>query len=41
MDGLLEKITDPSDLRRLREEDLPQLAGELREFILGSARRRW
>src|SRR5438477_2630235 len=36
MDGLLEKITDPSDLRRLRAEDLPQLARELREFILTS-----
>jgi len=39
MDGLLEKITDPSDLRRLRAEDLPHLARELREFILTSVAR--
>jgi 1-deoxy-D-xylulose-5-phosphate synthase len=36
MDRLLEKINDPSDLRRLREDQLPQLAKELRDFILGS-----
>jgi 1-deoxy-D-xylulose-5-phosphate synthase len=39
MDGLLEKINDPADLRRLGEADLPQLAGELREFILASVAR--
>jgi 1-deoxy-D-xylulose-5-phosphate synthase len=39
MDRLLEKINDPSDLRVLREDQLPQLAGELREFILGSVSR--
>jgi len=39
MASLLEKIDDPSELRKLREEDLPQLARELREFILGSVAR--
>src|SRR5258708_23678666 len=36
MNGLLEKIKDPSDLRRLREDQLPQLAKEVRDLILGS-----
>jgi 1-deoxy-D-xylulose-5-phosphate synthase len=36
MDRLLDKINDPSDLRRLREDQLPQLAKELRDLILGS-----
>jgi len=36
---MLEKINDPSDLRRLRENQLPQLARELREFILASVSR--
>src|SRR5215468_7972572 len=39
MDRLLEKIDDPSQLRRLREEQLPELAGELRSFLLGSVAR--
>ncbi len=39
MEPLLEKIDDPSQLRQLREEDLPQLARELREFILESVAR--
>jgi 1-deoxy-D-xylulose-5-phosphate synthase len=36
MDRLLEKINDPSDLRALSEDELPQLARELREFVLAS-----
>ncbi|HEX8011769.1 MAG TPA: 1-deoxy-D-xylulose-5-phosphate synthase [Casimicrobiaceae bacterium] len=36
MDRLLERINDPSELRRLRADQLPQLARELREFILAS-----
>ena len=36
MDRLLEKIKAPSDLRRLREDQLPQLAKEVRDLILGS-----
>jgi len=39
MDRLLETINDPSDLRRLEARQLPQLARELREFILGSVSR--
>ena len=39
MDRLLEKIDDPADLRALSEGDLPQLARELREFILASVAR--
>jgi 1-deoxy-D-xylulose-5-phosphate synthase len=39
MDRLLEKIDDPSQLRRLRQEELPQLAVELREFIVESVAR--
>ncbi len=39
MNGLLEKIKDPSDLRRLREDQLPQLAKEVRDLILGSVSR--
>jgi 1-deoxy-D-xylulose-5-phosphate synthase len=36
MDRLLEKVNDPSDLRALSEDELPQLARELREFVLAS-----
>jgi 1-deoxy-D-xylulose-5-phosphate synthase len=36
MGTLLERINGPADLRRLDESDLPQLARELREFILQS-----
>ncbi len=32
--NLLETIDFPSDLRRIREEDLPQVCKELREFII-------
>lgn len=32
--GLLEKIDDPKDLRRLPVEDLPRLAEEIRHYIL-------
>jgi 1-deoxy-D-xylulose-5-phosphate synthase len=39
MDRLLEKINDPSDLRALSADELPQLARELREFILTSVAR--
>jgi 1-deoxy-D-xylulose-5-phosphate synthase len=39
MDRLLEHIDDPADLRRLEERQLPQLARELREFILASVSR--
>jgi 1-deoxy-D-xylulose-5-phosphate synthase len=39
MERLLEKIDDPAQLRRLREDQLPQLARELREFILTSVAR--
>jgi 1-deoxy-D-xylulose-5-phosphate synthase len=39
MDRLLEKINDPSDLRALSEDELPQLARELREFVLASVAR--
>src|ERR1043165_4688360 len=39
MDRLLENINDPADLRALSEEVLPQLARELREFILTSVAR--
>src|ERR1051326_1486122 len=31
---LLEKINYPSDLRKLKEEELPQLCKELRQFII-------
>ncbi len=34
--GLLEKIATPADLRRLPEETLPDLAEELRHFLLSS-----
>ena len=30
----LEKINFPSDLRALKEEDLPQVCKELRQFII-------
>ena len=36
MGTLLERINGPADLRRLDESDLPQLARELREFVLQS-----
>ena len=39
MERLLEKIDDPAQLRALREDELPQLARELREFILSSVAR--
>jgi 1-deoxy-D-xylulose-5-phosphate synthase len=39
MDRLLEHIDDPADLRRLGADELPQLARELREFIIGSVSR--
>ncbi len=39
MDRLLEKINAPSDLRRLREDQLPQLAKELHDLILASVSR--
>lgn len=31
---LLAKINDPSDLRKLKVEDLPRLCGEIRQFII-------
>ncbi len=34
MSNLLNSISDPSDLRKLNPEQLPQLAKELREFII-------
>ncbi len=37
--GLLEKIASPADLRRLPEEALPDLAEELRRFLLSSVSR--
>ena len=33
---LLETIDSPADLRRLERKQLPQLAGELREFLIES-----
>jgi len=39
MSTLLEKINDPTDLRRLSASDLPQLAREIREFIIASVSR--
>ena len=36
---LLETINDPEDLRRLDENDLPGLAQEIREFLIGSVSR--
>src|SRR5881275_3060551 len=33
---LLETITEPGDLRELNEDQLVQLAGEIREFIVQS-----
>jgi len=36
---LLEKIDSPAQLRELPERDLPQLAGELREFLLDTLSR--
>ncbi|MFM2005381.1 MAG: hypothetical protein RLZZ09_1036, partial [Pseudomonadota bacterium] len=34
--SLLDSITDPNDVRALTEDQLPQLAEELREFLLQS-----
>ena len=34
MNGILKHINSPKDLRQLKQEDLPQLARELREFII-------
>ena len=34
--SLLNSITDPQDIRALSEDQLPQLAEELREFLLHS-----
>src|SRR5258706_11159041 len=39
MSQLLERINDPSDLRRLAPDELPQLVRELREYILTSVSR--
>jgi 1-deoxy-D-xylulose-5-phosphate synthase len=39
MASLLERIDDPAGLRRLDEAELPQLARELREFLLASVSR--
>jgi 1-deoxy-D-xylulose-5-phosphate synthase len=36
---LLDSITDPNDLRKLDRKQLPQLAGELREFLIESVSR--
>ncbi len=36
---LLETINSPADLRRLERKQLPQLAGELREFLIDSVAR--
>ncbi|BAV34408.1 1-deoxy-D-xylulose-5-phosphate synthase [Sulfuricaulis limicola] len=36
---LLETINSPDDLRRLKEDDLPGLAGEIREFLIASVSR--
>lgn len=37
--GLLERISSPSDLRRLTEQQLVTLAGEIREFLVASVSR--
>ena len=34
MNNLLENISNPTDLRKLNRSQLPQLASELREFII-------
>jgi len=34
MQNLLDNISNPGDLRKLNPEQLPQLAKELREFII-------
>jgi 1-deoxy-D-xylulose-5-phosphate synthase len=39
MSQLLERINNPSDLRRLTPDELPQLVRELREYILASVSR--
>ncbi len=31
---LLSKINSPADLKKLREEELPQLCSEIRQFII-------
>jgi 1-deoxy-D-xylulose-5-phosphate synthase len=36
---LLESVYDPSDLRKLDEKELPQLASELREYVIHSVSR--
>ena len=36
MPSLLETINDPSQLRSLERKDLPRLAEELREFLIGA-----
>ncbi|MDB4222588.1 1-deoxy-D-xylulose-5-phosphate synthase [Granulosicoccus sp.] len=36
---LLESVYDPSDLRKLEESQLPQLASELREYVIDSVSR--
>ena len=36
---LLERVYDPSDLRKLDENQLPQLASELREYVIESVSR--
>lgn len=36
---LLESVYDPSDLRKLDEKELPQLASELREYVIDSVSR--
>ena len=33
---LLSKIDSPADLRKLRPEELPQVCGEIRDFLIGS-----
>ncbi len=39
MSSLLTQIDSPADLRRLTRQQLPQLAGELRQFLLDSVSR--
>jgi len=39
MSMLLEKINDPTDLRRLSASELPELAREIRQFIIASVSR--
>ncbi len=37
--GILDKITSPRDVRRLTEEELTELCGELREYVIDSTSR--